>query len=1176
MTERQPSLADKFDLAEERLLLNGMQAVVRLALMQKARDRAAGLDTAGYVTGYRGSPIATIEQAFAAGGAAVAASDIVFHPAVNEELAATALWGAQQAELRGEGRFDGVFGIWYGKGPGVDRSGDALRHANHAGTSRHGGVIALMGDDHTCESSTSAHQSEFAFIDAMIPILAPGNVEEIIDYGLIGFALSRYAGTWVGLKCVKETAESTGNVDGRIDRVRIVTPGRNAFMMPEGGLGIRLGDTPLAKEARLIGPKQQAILAFARANGLDRTLWSGGPHPRIGILTAGKSTADVREALALLGIEESHAHGLGIAVRKIAMTWPLEPEGLRAFADGLACLVVIEEKRAIIEPQVKTLLYGTANAPIVVGKSDERGQPLLASHGGLDAIDIARVLAPLIARYTDHVTVTRTLAAIEERIAASPAGPSPFERTAYFCAGCPHNTSTRVPDGMRAYAGIGCHYMAQWMDRATDGFTQMGGEGANWIGEAPFSTRAHMLQNIGDGTFVHSGSLAIRAAVAAGTPVTFKILYNDAVAMTGGQKLEGDMTVAQMAAAVLAEGAARVTVVAEEPHKYRRLPWQPRALPGSVAVAARGELQAIERSFAASPGVSVIIYDQTCAAEKRRRRKRGTMPPATRRVFINPLVCEGCGDCGKVSNCVAILPLETEFGRKRMIDQSACNADLSCLDGLCPSFVTVDGQSPLRKAAPARVSDSADSTIVPLPEPARASLGRPLAVLATGIGGTGVVTISAVLGQAAHLAGLGFGSIDVTGIAQKGGAVLCHMRFAARPGDVHAIRVPAAGADVVIGGDLVVTASSKVLDLLAPGHTAAIVSSREIVTGRFTAERDLAVPGAALRSRIEERLCGSAPVFLDAQGLAVAAFGDSLYANMLLVGLACQQGHLPMSPVHIETAIRHNGADPETNIAAFTLGRRLALDVGLAERLSRRDAGPAGAAGQAMDDLAGLVAHRERELVAYQDEALARLYRARIERVAAAETAARPGSTRLALAAAPAYFRVLAVKDEYEVARLYTDGRFAAALHATFEAPRGFALHLAPPVLDAVMGGAGQEGRRPRKLALRSALAWPMLTALARLKRLRGGPVDPFARTAERRRERAFRTAYENALDHIAAALTPSSFETAVAIAQVADEVRGFGAVKLASLDRAEAELARLLHDFRHVMGDMVARAAAE
>ncbi|HMN84867.1 MAG TPA: indolepyruvate ferredoxin oxidoreductase family protein, partial [Bauldia sp.] len=699
------SLDDKYDLARNRILITGNQAIVRLALMQKARDRRIGKRTAGYVTGYRGSPLGGIDQQFWRARKVIEPADIVFQAGINEDIAATALWGTQQAEMRGEGRYDGVFGIWYGKGPGVDRSGDALKHANLAGTSPWGGVLALMGDDHTCESSTTAHQSEYAFVDAMIPILSPAGVQEVLDYGLFGWSLSRFAGLWVGMKCVKDTVESTATVDGSLDRVATVLP--SGHRLPPGGLAIRPGDKPLAQEERLHEHKIPATLAFLRMNAPDRIVLAGGTRPRIGIVSAGKSYLDVLQALDDLGIDEAAAARFGIRLLKIACTWPLEPYGIRRFAEGLETMIVVEEKRGLIEGQIKEILYGTANAPAVVGKKDERGEWLLPSKGALDSNAIAIAIGERVLSRMPDETLARKVAALKAAEAALHNGRDVATRGFYFCPGCPYNTGTVVPEGSRAYAGIGCHYMVQRMDRQTEGYTQMGGEGANWIGEAPFSTRGHVFQNIGDGTYNHSGSLTIRAAAAAGINVTYRIYFNDAVALTGGQPVDGDLTVPKIAAGVAAEGASRIAVVAEEPERYPvGTPW-----PLGTTVHHRDELDAVQKELARVGGLSVLIYDQTCAAEKRRRRKRGLYPDPDVRAVINEAVCEGCGDCGVQSNCVAIVPVETELGRKRAIDNSSCNKDLSCLKGFCPSFVTLHGAKPRARPVP----DPRPG----LPEPAR-------------------------------------------------------------------------------------------------------------------------------------------------------------------------------------------------------------------------------------------------------------------------------------------------------------------------------------------------------------------------------------------------------------------------------------------------------------------------
>jgi indolepyruvate ferredoxin oxidoreductase len=1147
MAKRQASLSDKFDLAETRQLLTGTQAIVRLMLMQKARDEAAGLKTAGYVTGYRGSPIASLEAAFERVDVLMKSHDILFRPGLNEDLAATAVWGAQQAELHGEGRYDGVFSIWYGKGPGVDRSGDAFRHANHAGTSRHGGVLALMGDDHTCESSTSAHQSEFAFVDAMMPILNPAGVQEILDFGILGLALSRYAGVWVGLKCVKDNIESTATVDGRVNRIAVKLPTSAEFAMPDGGLNIRRDDTALAKEARLHDYKRPAILAFARANALDRVELSGGANPKVGIITTGKSYLDTRQALDELGIDEVRASALGLRLMKVAMTWPLEPRGVSRFASGLDLILVIEEKRALIETQVKEQLFDTPDRPRVLGKKDEEGRWLFPAKGALDPLDIAVTLGERLLAATPDAALAERVAELKALIAARPTGPDAFPRLPHYCAGCPHNISTVVPEGSRAYAGIGCHYMAQWMDRATEGFTQMGAEGANWIGEAPFSTRGHVFQNLGDGTYIHSGSLAIRAAVAAGINITFKILYNDAVAMTGGQKLDGGLTVPQMAAQVLAEGVTRLDIVSDEPARYGRGAFAP-----GVTVHHRRDLAYVQRALAQTPGVSALIYDQTCAAEKRRRRKRGTMPDPDLRVVINDAVCEGCGDCGIKSNCIAIQPLETELGRKRTIDQSACNKDLSCQDGFCPSFVTLRGAKVRRSGSATAAEHSETAAFANLPSPPAPDLRKPYAILVTGVGGTGVVTVSAVLAQAAHVSGQGFGSIDVTGLAQKGGAVACHMRIAERPQDIHAIRVGTAHADLVLGGDLVVTASNKILDAVRPGHTAIVYSTYELTTGRFARDPTLNVPGEALRAAIQARAAGAPLAALDAHEMAMALFGDSIYANMLLLGYAYQLGHVPIAAEAIEHAITLNNVDVARNQSAFRFGRLFASDPAAAARLMP----PPDAAVPAREPRhwTDIVANRATFLAAYQNDALATRYTASVSAIATLEQQRTPGLSGLAAAVAQGYFKLLAYKDEYEVARLFTNGDFAARLQREFDGTSRVEFHMAPPLFarrDKVTG-------HPRKMTFGPWLL-PLLRLLAKGRRLRGTAFDPFGYTAERQRERQLIVEYEGLLQRIATQLSPANHATWVALAALPLEVAGFGHVKAASLARAERRRLALL-----------------
>ncbi|MBS0242510.1 MAG: indolepyruvate ferredoxin oxidoreductase family protein [Proteobacteria bacterium] len=1131
MVKSSPSLDDKFDLAETHQILNGSQAIVRLMLMQHERDRLAGLKTGGYCTGYRGSPIAGLEGAMLRSRKILEKHDIKFNSGLNEDLAATALWGSQQAEMRGEGKFDGVFGVWYGKGPGVDRTGDVFRHANHAGTSKNGGVLALLGDDHTCESSTSAHQSEFAMVDYMIPVLNPAGVQEILDFGLIGFALSRFAGVWVGMKCVKDNIESTATVDGRIDRVQITIPAD--FEMPPDGLNIRVGDQALDKEARLHDFKRPAILAFARANKLDRIVMSGGAAPKIGIITTGKSYLDVRAALDDLGIDEVRANEIGLRLYKVGMTWPLEPQGLAAFAKGLDLIIVVEEKRSLIETQVKEQLYNAAERPMVIGKRDETDDKrhyLFQAKGALDPGDIAVAVGERLIRFqVGGEDLKARVGFLKQMKGNKPLSAEAAVRIPYFCPGCPHNSSTVVPEGSRAYAGIGCHYMAQWMERSTEGWTHMGGEGANWIGEAPFSKRGHVFQNLGDGTYLHSGSLAIRASVAAGVNVTYKILYNDAVAMTGGQSLDAGTTVAQIAAQVLGEGVKKLVVVTDEPHKYPQ-----GFLPAGIEVFHRRELQAVQQRLSEIPGATALIYDQTCAAEKRRRRKRGKFPDPVKRAFINEAVCEGCGDCGKKSNCVAVLPLETPLGTKREIDQSTCNKDFSCINGFCPSFVTVNGAIPRKKAGLATQGNIAPM-LASLPEPKQPGLDKPYTMLVTGVGGTGVVTISAVLGQAAYLDGLGFGAIDMTGLAQKGGAVACHMKVAKTSDDINAIRAGIAASDLIIGCDLVVTASNKVLETIKPDHTTVVLSTHEMPVADFARRPDLKLPGADLMHAIEDRVRSGPLHALDAHDYAVELFADSIASNMFMLGYAYQLGAVPVSAASIEKAIDLNGAAIEMNRNAFRFGRLAAHDRAALDRLvvPKEVKAPA-----TLDEM---VALRSKHLSGYQDETLAKHFRDRVQRFVALEKDKTPGRSGLAEAVARGYFKLLSYKDEYEVARLYTDGRFEAAVKENFDGQHRLQFHLAPPLMawlnrDKVTG-------EPRKITLGPWML-PVFRFLAKGKSLRGTALDIFGYTAERRLERRMIADYEETLDEIERRLSPETFRTSVALAQLPEEIKGFGHVK--------------------------------
>jgi indolepyruvate ferredoxin oxidoreductase len=1142
------TLDDKYDLTKSRVFVTGYQALIRLTLMQKERDRLAGLNTAGFVTGYRGSPLGGLDQQFIKAKTHLERADVRFQPGLNEDLAATAIWGSQQAELRGEGRFDGVFSIWYGKGPGVDRTGDVFRHANFAGTSPHGGVLALMGDDHTAESSTTAHQSEYHFVDVMIPILNPAGVQEFLDYGLYGFAMSRFCGTWAALKCMHETVESTAVVDGSLDRVKIVTP--TDFVMPEGGLNIRLGDTILGQEARLHDFKRDAMLAFLRANKLNRYITSGGRRAKVGIITTGKSYLDVRQAFDELGIDEVRCNDLGIRLYKVGCPWPLSQRELKEFAAGLDLIIVVEEKRSLIEVQVREELYGTANQPVCIGKRDEHGNWLFPVKGALDPNDIAICIGERLLNYGHNEDLAARVAQLKELQRRLATTTDVSNRTPYFCSGCPHNSSTVVPQGMRAYAGIGCHFMAQWMDRNTQGYTQMGGEGANWIGEAPFSSRNHVFQNLGDGTYNHSGYLAIRAAIASGVNITYKILFNDAVAMTGGQANEGGLTVPQIARQVAAEGAKRVVVVTDEPHKYPRdIEW-----PAGLTVHHRDELMQVQTGLADIPGLTVLIYDQTCAAEKRRRRKRGRFPDPDKRVIINDLVCEGCGDCGVQSNCVSVQPLTTEFGRKRTIDQTSCNKDFSCIKGFCPSFVSVHGAKLKRGQA---VEEAA--ALAALPEPKLPAIDQTYGIIVTGVGGTGIVTIGGILGMAAHLEGRGVGVIDMAGLAQKGGAVYSHMRIAERPEDIHAIRIPAGGADLVLGGDMVVVGTKKVLAAVTSGKTEVIVNLAEVLPGDFTRNADFTLPTERIKRSVASTAGSERSHFIDASRLAVALLGNAVGANIFMVGYAYQLGALPLSASAIEQAIEMNGEAVKMNLAAFRWGRRAAVDLASVEALARPAPQAVAASRQLAQTPQEAIERRSAFLTAYQNVGYAERYRRQVAAVAAAETAKAPGKGGLAEAVARYLFKLMAYKDEYEVARLYSDGSFRQQVANEFDGDNlRFEFHLAPPLLARRDPTTGI----PRKMSFGP---WLMRAfgLLARLKFLRGTALDPFGRTEERRLERKLIADYEALLAEITQKLTPENHHLAVALAAIPDKIRGFGHVKQRHLTAAKAEGAALLEQFR-------------
>ncbi|WP_343349753.1 indolepyruvate ferredoxin oxidoreductase family protein [Pseudomonas sediminis] len=1129
-------LDDKYRLATGHLYLTGTQALTRLPMLQKQRDAAFGLNTACFISGYRGSPLGGLDKSLWDAREYLKENHIHFQPGVNEELGATAVWGSQQANLFPGARYDGVFAMWYGKGPGVDRSGDVFKHGNSAGVSKHGGVLVLAGDDHGCKSSTIAHQSEHAFIAASMPVLNPANVQEVLDYGIIGWELSRYSGCWVALKTIAENVDSSAVVD--VDPLRIQIKIPEDFQLPEDGVHIRWPDPPLAQEKRLNVYKIYAARAFALANNLNQVKLDS-PNPRLGIITTGKSYLDVRQALDDLGLDEALCAKVGLRVLKVGMSWPLEPVSVHGFAEGLDEILVVEEKRSIIEDQLTGQLYNwpVGKRPRVVGEFDEQGVSLLPNLSELTPAMIARVIAKRLAPIYSSPTIEERLAFLDAKEKALAAPKHKTARTPHFCSGCPHNSSTKVPEGSRALGGIGCHYMTQWMDRSTDTFTQMGGEGATWIGQAPFTDTPHVFQNLGDGTYFHSGHLALRAAVAAGVNITYKILYNDAVAMTGGQPIDGELRIDQLSQQVHAEGVKRIALVSDEPDKY---PTRATFAPG-VTFHHRRELDAVQRELREFKGVSVILYDQTCATEKRRRRKRGKMVDPAKRAFINPAVCEGCGDCSVKSNCLSVLPLETELGRKREIDQNACNKDFSCLEGFCPSFVTVHGGS-LRK--PEAVGLGA--LFIALPEPKQPALSRPWNILLPGVGGSGVTTVGALLGMAAHIEGKGCTVLDQAGLAQKFGPVITHIRIAARQSDIYAVRIAAGETDLLLGCDLVVSSSEEALAKLNDKIAHAVINSHEAATAEFTRNPDAQVPGAAMCEAISEAVGEGKTRFVDATRLATRLLGDSIATNLFMLGYAYQQGLVPVSAEALNKAIELNGVAVQLNQQAFLWGRRAAHDLAAVEKL----AAPKVVEAPHCSTLEEIVADRVQRLTAYQNAAYAERYRELVERVRKADTDAQQ---RLSKAVARYYFKLLAYKDEYEVARLYSDATFRKQLEAQFEGDYQLQFHLAPSWLskpDAVTG-------QPRK---RSFGPW-MLKAfgvLARFKFLRGSVLDPFGHSAERRLERELIEEYEANVAYLLGELNAGNYHTAVALAEIPEQVRGYGHVKEAALAKAREQASQL------------------
>ena len=1192
------TLNDKYTLDHGRAFITGTQALIRLPMLQRERDLRAGLNTAGFITGYRGSPLGSVDQTAAKAKKYLDAHHVKFAPGVNEDLAATSIWGTQQVNLFPHAQYDGVFGMWYGKGPGVDRCGDVFKHANMAGTAPLGGVLVLAGDDHAAKSSTTAHQSEHILKACGIPVLYPSSVQEYLDYGLHGWAMSRYTGLWVAMKCVTDIVESGASVDLDPDRVQITLP--TDFALPEGGLNIRWPDAVLDQEARMNNFKWYAALAYARANKLNRIIWDS-PKAKIGIVTAGKSYLDTRQALADLGIDEAVAAEVGIRLYKIGMTWPLEAEGVRTFAQGLEEILVVEEKRQILEYQIKEELYNWRDdvRPRVVGKFDDTGEWsnrdgvghgdwLLPATYELNPAQIARAIATRISRYfAGHPIEQRVRERVayleaKEAVLKVAARPDPQkERVPHFCSGCPHNTSTKVPEGSRALAGIGCHYMVTWMDRETSTFTHMGAEGTTWIGHAPFTSEKHVFANLGDGTYYHSGLLAIRAAVASRVNMTYKILYNDAVAMTGGQTVDGPIDPAMISRQIAAEGVTPIIVVTDEPDKYPAgYDWAP-----GVTVRHRSELDAVQRELRECTGVSAMIYDQTCASEKRRRRKRNEYPDPAKRAVINAAVCEGCGDCSVQSNCLSVEPLETEFGRKRQINQSTCNKDFSCVTGFCPSFVTVEGGK-LKKpkkmaaavssavssagasggnAAPAAGATAASSAALPaaqLPHPVLPETGDGYGILVTGIGGTGVVTVGQILAMAAHIEGKGCSVLDMSGLAQKGGPVVSHVRLADHPQQIHSTRVGTGAADLVIGCDVIVTSNRDVLSRLGEGRTHGAINATPTPTAAFVKNPNWQDPSAEAAEAIRVA-CGRDRVdLIDAGRIATALLGDTIATNMFMLGYCWQKGRVPLSLASLSRAIVLNGVSIEFNQQAFGWGRSAAHDLAAVEKTAGVGAladTPAQVIEfKRMPSLDDILARRVDFLTRYQNAGYARTYREFVEQVRTAETTiAAPGTAlRLTEAVAKYLFKLMAYKDEYEVARLYTNGDFATQIARMFEGDYRIHFHLAPPLL-AKTDAHGH-------LVKQEFGPWMMKAfgVLAKLRGLRGTAFDPFGYTAERREERALIGEYRDTVSRLLPTLTRTNLHAATAVASIPEEIRGYGHVKARHLVTARQHEADLIAAF--------------
>ena len=1159
MAKSSVALDDKYTQQLGEVYISSIQALVRLPLMQRQRDVAAGLNTAGFITGYRGSPIGTYDFSLWAAQAHLEKNHVKFLPAVNEELAAAAIKGTQWLDRYPKKMYDGVFALWYGKHLGVERACEALKIGNFDGSAKHGGVLVVGADDIGGKSSITSAESDHVFIAGMLPVLAPADTQEYLDFGLYGFALSRFSGLWVGFKAVTDTIELTRTVDVDPERVKIILP--TDVEMPPGGLNTRGGDFfPLPMERRVVDFKLPAARAFARANGLDRVIFDSDRRT-LGIVTSGKAYLDVREALRELGIDATRARELGIRLYKVGMVWPLDTISARAFGRGHGELLCVEEKRPVIEEQLTHAFYHepAAGRPRITGKTDELGNTLKPAHGEL-SVNLA---VDIIARRLEALGLVDTalgerIAMVRRRRANTVQLPTTnLIRTAYFCSGCPHNTSTRTIEGSLAFTGVGCYGLVPMLmpDRKTEWAAQMGAEGTLWVGLHAFVDMPHAFQNLGDGTYFHSGILAVRQAVASKANITYKMLYNDAVAMTGGQPIDGQLSVEDMANQLYWEGVRPIVIVTDEPEKYpASVQW-----PQGTTVRHRKELELVQQELQQVKGTSALIYDQTCAAEKRRRRKRNTFPNPPKRVFINQEVCEGCGDCNKKSNCVSVQPLDTEFGRKRKIDQSNCNKDYSCLDGFCPSFVTVHGGGP-RKGEAGKKPDQLAALFAALPAPQPAPVDEVYNVLITGIGGTGVLTVGAILGMAAHLDGKACSVMDITGMAQKGGSVVTHLRLAGSRERLFATRLWQQSADLVIGCDLVVTTSQATLDLVRAERAQIVVNSDVVPTAQFQANQALDLSQDKLLGILRQCVTDARLAAIPATSAAVRLIGDSIATNVFMLGYALQRGCLPVALTAVEQAIRLNGVAIEQNLHALSWGRLAAHDPRQFESLVAQAGGGEVVEEPLSQTLEQVIETRVRHLTAYQNASYAKTYADFVAQVRTTESTRTPGSTAVTWAVALSLSKLMSYKDEYEVARLYSNGDFLRRLRREFDGDYKLQFHLSPPLInprDKVTG-------KPRKVSFGP---W-MLSAfglLARMKGLRGTAFDAFGYTAERRTERRLIEEYRKTVEGVLPVLNRDNSALVTSIAALPDTIRGYGHVKDESLKKYEQELAKLLASFDSV-----------